>query len=271
MRRFSRASTALYQPGLSRDTYPALAFRFLTALVPAECVVFGALNHRTGEMDMATDNRVPRFGEAMQAFGEVMNRYELFCWDPGVNAGRPFCRSDFFSRRQFRELDVYDRVYRLIGVDNHCAVHVPSCADETVFFGIERKAGPDFSAEERFILEIAQEQLGHARKLALQRDAEGTRPPDPALLTRNGLTPKEAEVAAWIAEGKSNEEIAVILGIGVYTVKGHVKRIFQKTGTPNRLATALWALRAERREQRDRTDLGLVSAQVLPRLQRPFA
>lgn len=60
----------------------------------------------------------------------------------------------------------------------------------------------------------------------------------PATLTKLGLTAREAEVLHWIAEGKTNPEIAVILGISPRTVTTHVESIFAKLGVNNR-STAL--------------------------------
>lgn len=53
-----------------------------------------------------------------------------------------------------------------------------------------------------------------------------------------GLTPREGEVLFWVAEGKTNPEIAIILNIGRSTVKTHLKNILAKTGTSNRLSAA---------------------------------
>lgn len=46
-----------------------------------------------------------------------------------------------------------------------------------------------------------------------------------------GLTRAEAAVAAALGQGKSLDEIAVIMGIGLATVRSHLKRILTKTGT----------------------------------------
>jgi DNA-binding NarL/FixJ family response regulator len=67
-------------------------------------------------------------------------------------------------------------------------------------------------------------------------------PPGPAALTRLGLTPREAEVLYWIAQGKSNPDIATILGANVRTVHKHVEHIFQKLGLETRNAATLAAL-----------------------------
>jgi DNA-binding CsgD family transcriptional regulator len=53
------------------------------------------------------------------------------------------------------------------------------------------------------------------------------------------LTAREREVHHWIAKGKSNEEIGLILGISANTVKNHLSTIFQKLGVENRYAAAL--------------------------------
>lgn len=49
-----------------------------------------------------------------------------------------------------------------------------------------------------------------------------------------GLTVRESEVAAFLAEGLSNHEIADALYISEHTVKSHLKAIFQKTGAASR-------------------------------------
>lgn len=53
------------------------------------------------------------------------------------------------------------------------------------------------------------------------------------------LSPREAEVADWMRRGKSNEEIAIILGISAHTVKNHLERVFRKLGVENRHAAAI--------------------------------
>ena len=57
-----------------------------------------------------------------------------------------------------------------------------------------------------------------------------------------GLTPREAEVLLWIAQGKSNGEIGTILGCAENTVKVHIARIFEKQGFENRNTATVRAL-----------------------------
>jgi DNA-binding CsgD family transcriptional regulator len=55
------------------------------------------------------------------------------------------------------------------------------------------------------------------------------------------LSPRENEILHWVAQGKANEEIAIILALSVNTVKTHLKRCFEKLGVENRTAAvAAW-------------------------------
>jgi DNA-binding NarL/FixJ family response regulator len=53
-----------------------------------------------------------------------------------------------------------------------------------------------------------------------------------------GLTEREAEVLTWIAQGKGNYEIGVILGARTRTICKHVERILTKLKVENRTAAA---------------------------------
>jgi DNA-binding NarL/FixJ family response regulator len=57
-----------------------------------------------------------------------------------------------------------------------------------------------------------------------------------------GLTPRVAETLLWLAQGKTNGEIATILCNSESTVKKHVLEIFNKLGVETRTAASLRAL-----------------------------
>lgn len=65
--------------------------------------------------------------------------------------------------------------------------------------------------------------------------------PQPADLKSLGITPRETEILFWIAQGKTNPEIATILGMQLCTVKKHVVNFLPKLGVETRLAAALRA------------------------------
>ncbi len=62
----------------------------------------------------------------------------------------------------------------------------------------------------------------------------------------DGLTSREREVLAELAQGRSNREIARALGVAEKTVKAHVSSVLAKLGVQDRTQAALLAVRAER-------------------------
>jgi len=61
-------------------------------------------------------------------------------------------------------------------------------------------------------------------------------------LEKLGLSAREAEILLWVAQGKSNFETSVILGISAGTVKKHLENIYAKLGVEGRNAASLRAL-----------------------------
>lgn len=53
------------------------------------------------------------------------------------------------------------------------------------------------------------------------------------------LSVREKEIIAWVAEGRTNIQIAGILAISPFTVKNHVQRIIRKLGASNRTEAAV--------------------------------
>lgn len=66
-------------------------------------------------------------------------------------------------------------------------------------------------------------------------------PREPALEL---LTRREGEITRWIAKGKTNDELARILGISPSTVKRHLENIYRKLGVENRFGLISVALRS---------------------------
>lgn len=52
------------------------------------------------------------------------------------------------------------------------------------------------------------------------------------------LTPREADVLAWLSKGKTNRDIADILGMSPRTVNKHLEHVFVKLGVETRSAAA---------------------------------
>jgi DNA-binding NarL/FixJ family response regulator len=110
------------------------------------------------------------------------------------------------------------------------------------------RAGMNLGADDYLVKPVTATDLLAAIEARLKREAirpPGTFKPDfssPRPLLALGLTEREAEVLLWVAQGKSNGEIAAILGAAENTVKKHLQNIFEKLGLESRNAATVRAL-----------------------------
>ncbi len=82
--------------------------------------------------------------------------------------------------------------------------------------------------------------------LRLAKESSGELPQE--FSSEFGLTAREGEVLSWLSKGKTNRDIAQILGLSPRTVDKHLEQIYAKLGVENRTAAAAIATSATRRE-----------------------
>ncbi len=81
------------------------------------------------------------------------------------------------------------------------------------------------------------EQTGDDEWLLVMRESSDAASID-ALAQAFRLTAREAEVLYWVVKGKTNRDIADILGASPATVKKHLEHVFEKLGVETRTAAA---------------------------------
>jgi DNA-binding NarL/FixJ family response regulator len=111
------------------------------------------------------------------------------------------------------------------------------------------RAGMNLGADDYLTKPVGKADLLAAIRSRLERAAQQSTPefkpnfdsPKPLEAVLE-LTPRVAETLLWLAQGKTNGEIATILGNSESTVKKHVLEIFARLGVETRGAAALRAL-----------------------------
>ena len=110
------------------------------------------------------------------------------------------------------------------------------------------RSGMNLGADDYLTKPVANNDLVQAIEARLSRSSQQAKrefkpdfsSADP--LVKLGLTPRAAEALLWLSQGKTNSDIATILGITESTVKKHVQEIFEKLGVETRGAATVRAL-----------------------------
>jgi DNA-binding NarL/FixJ family response regulator len=112
------------------------------------------------------------------------------------------------------------------------------------------RSGMDLGADDYLTKPVVNADLVRAIESRLRRSEQQMKRefrPDfssAAPLLQFGLTPRAAEALLWLSQGKTNSDIAAILGITESTVKKHVQEMFEKLGVETRGAATVRALEA---------------------------
>ncbi|ATC63991.1 DNA-binding response regulator [Nibricoccus aquaticus] len=107
------------------------------------------------------------------------------------------------------------------------------------------RAGMNLGADDYLTKPVEVEELVGAIKSRLNRREQMAPLPkelSPAMLMPLGLTEREAETLFWLAQGKANADLCILLNVQLTTIKKHLEKIYQKLGVENRTAAAAMAL-----------------------------
>ena len=110
------------------------------------------------------------------------------------------------------------------------------------------RSGMDLGADDYLTKPVANAELVRAIETRLRRSQQQAQrefKPDfssAAPFQKFGLTARATETLLWLSQGKTNPDIATILGITESTVKKHVQEIFEKLGVETRGAATVRAL-----------------------------
>ena len=212
---------------------PAVLVAAVTAAVPCdyfrvlECARRDAYGSPDAFRIWESDPRIT--GEMQRGFARFASVH------PFVRASRPTgnldaaIMSDFYSARQFRGTEIGREMYRPIDVGPVMGAGAGTGARLTMITVARHVGGRDFSDRDRLVLSLLRPHIAAAARPGAPL------PCGPV----SGLTPREAEVAGWMARGKTNAEIAAILGLSPRTAEKHVERVLRKAGAHSRTVASL--------------------------------
>jgi len=133
------------------------------------------------------------------------------------------------------------------GARDH-AITVPLWMDgHTLVSLVLNRRGQDFGKRDRERLELLRPHLAFLYRVACRAPPMDGAEPAPIAPARPAawpaaLTPRECEVMRWLAHGKTDAEIAALLGTSPRTVHKHLEHVYVKLGVETRTAAVMRAL-----------------------------
>ena len=137
---------------------------------------------------------------------------------------QPLRITDVVSVRALRRSSFYAAVMKPSGIEHELKLWLPAPPGHARFFEFERGAGPNFTERDRRLLSLLRPHLARVR-------ARWERP-----VRVDGLTERERDVLALVAEGFTNREVARRLFISPATVRTHLEHVYEKLGVRTRTA-----------------------------------
>jgi DNA-binding CsgD family transcriptional regulator len=149
--------------------------------------------------------------------------------------------ADLLPDGAFRSTPLFNEYYRRIGIEHVMAIPIHVDRRFLVSFVLNR-SGTGFSDRDRDLAEVIRPHLSNLYRLGCSAERTRDLPADaPFDRAAAPLTPREREVLDWVAAGKTNRDVAAILGASSRTVEKHLERIYEKLGVETRTAAVVRA------------------------------
>jgi DNA-binding CsgD family transcriptional regulator len=137
--------------------------------------------------------------------------------------------SDFFSRREFHRMPLYQEVARPVGVEDMIRLWLDPLGegDARLEFDSSRR---NFRERDRAVLDVLLPHLKRFRRdAAARRELTGWR-----VNQAQRLSPRQRQILELVAAGKTNAEIAGLLWISPGTVRKHLENAYERLGVHTR-------------------------------------
>jgi DNA-binding CsgD family transcriptional regulator len=220
--------------------FPERAIASVAAIVEFDLASYNVVDalHGRNRFLLVPDIAAARPGSLeYDAFHHFIDQHPLIRHYRSSSDLTPRKISDFMTDRAFRSLGLYADFYRAVDTNYQIALMIHRTTDLQIAVTLNRR-NRDFDERDRVRLAALQPRIARHYLVALRlaqhamECGQGSDRPDAV----PRLTRRESEVLSWVALGKTNQEVAAIVGARPLTIKKHLEHIYHKLGVANRTA-----------------------------------
>ncbi|MDO8251302.1 MAG: helix-turn-helix transcriptional regulator [Rhodoferax sp.] len=236
---------AVIEAGDGVDALARAAVDALPALVASEITSLSVCDLRSGRRHVVATPTAAIGADDLACFNRYFRIHPLVRYHADLRGSGARRISDSLPFSRFRHTALYNEYYRRIGIDHVVALPVYVDDSTLVSFVLNRR-GRDFSDRERAALDLVGGPLSRLYRKARMRDRVqsglASNTPDTQRLQARGVTLREVEVLRWLAAGKTDREIAMLLDCSYRTVQKHLQHLYVKLGFETRTGAVMRAL-----------------------------
>jgi DNA-binding CsgD family transcriptional regulator len=216
---------ALAADGTPDEPIPAPALAAIRRLIPSDVVAYfeGPRWDRARRRIWTDGDYAPWTPDEKRILDRF--RFQLPLWPSPATIGRALRIADVMTQRAYRRLELYQLAGRGHRIEYSLSYWMRT--PDGVIRGLNLDAGDrNFRERDKDVLEVLGRHLGSM----LGRD--DARLPHPSASV--GVTIRQAEVLALVAQGRTNDEIASILSLSPNTVRKHLENAFGRMSVHTR-------------------------------------
>lgn len=238
-RNFSGA-VAILNDDLELSTLPRRTMAALARVISCDMVTYNEVDlvrQLNVVFSSPEDSRFEPGTAESETFIRHISEHPVIAHNSHIPDPVPRKISDFLSDRRFRSLGLYSEFFQTFGFKYQMALVIHHAGKQMIGVAANR-ALSDFTERERACLIAirchAIQSYHHGlsvKRIRAESHSDGRRVA--------ALTQREAEVLHWVAGGKSNDDVARLIGISSATVKKHLQNVYDKLGVSNRTAASV--------------------------------
>lgn len=246
---------AIAETAGAAEAFARVAVSELPKLVASELTTLSVCDLRSARRQVVASPGGALSAVDREAFDRHFHEHPLVRYHAIVRGTGAHRISDALPLGRFRATPLYADYYRRIGIDHAVALPI-EVDDRTLVSLVLNRRRRDFTDRECALLDAVGSCLRPLYRRSATAGSSATpapgfesTPPD-AIASASAadarglaLTAREREVLQWVGAGKTDRDIAELLGRSHRTVQKHLENIYRKLGVETRTAAVMRAFR----------------------------
>jgi DNA-binding CsgD family transcriptional regulator len=226
------------------ERFPARVLAVTQRVIGCDSASYNEIDIATGNHRVLADPHEAATEDSIEVFAAHLHEHPVIAHYATTGDTRAHMISDFLRPRELHRLGLYADLLAPMGIEDQLSTTMPTTPATNVIGIALNRGRPGFSEPDRALLDLLHPHILTAHSNALRHHAALTAArSDPlraatATAALDRLTDRQREVLALVSDGRTNQQIALELGISIGTARKHIEHILDRLDVHTRVAAA---------------------------------